>query len=159
MFQRLVKAAPFAFDVAKAIERGREVGTQAQGILKLLDRLVTLAHGLERQAEVGDGLRVVRPQADGRAAATGGTVVLTDGPVRLRQIGVKHGVVRLRDNRLAHQLDRACVVTLLMIEDAQQVSGLGVPGVVREDPPGTTGPLEPVDPPDAPPWRPSARRS
>ena len=45
---------------------------------------------------------------------------------------MKHGIVRSGHNRPSHQLDRACVVPLLVMENTQQVHGLGVPRLARE---------------------------
>ena len=82
MFESLVEPAELAFHVAEVIKRGREVRTQPESMLVPLDGLVTQAHALERQAEVGDGLGIIGSQADGSSAAPGGALVLTDGAVR-----------------------------------------------------------------------------
>ena len=69
---------------------------------------------------------MVRQQPQGRAAAAGGAFVSAEGAVGLGEVGVERGDVRLKDDGPADEFDGPVVVALLMVEDAEQVEGVGV---------------------------------
>ena len=99
----------------------------------MFDRLGMLTKTLQGRAQVAKGFRIVRPDRQGRAATADGAFEIAERPIRLRQIGMVNVRVGPERHRPADQLDRASVMALLVMQHAQQMQGLGVFLLARQN--------------------------
>ena len=77
-----------------------ELGPQLHGQLEFQGSIGVATMSLQCQAKIAVGFGIVRRRAQGRSAAAGGAVQLTQGPIDFRQVGVEDGNARPQGRRL-----------------------------------------------------------
>ncbi len=115
MREGFVELALLAQDVAEVVMGCGEIGSHPDSVPKLLGGLVVLAQPLKGQPEITERLRIIGPETQGRAAATGSAIQLAQCTIRLGQIGVESRRVGPQDNRAPDQLDGPRVLPLLVM--------------------------------------------
>ncbi len=84
---------------------------------------------MQREALVVGCLGVVRSKPQGGPAAVDGLLVLAQGAVNLGQVGVVSGGLGLENHGAGDQLDRPGRISVLVVQDAEEMQGTGVVGL------------------------------
>ena len=98
-----------------------ETGPHFQGAAELVDGLRPPSQTLKRQAQVAQGLGKVWPQVERSPAAADRSVEPTKAAIHLGEVGMKKWGVGFQGHGPADQLQRPGVISLLMVQDAEQV--------------------------------------
>ena len=134
MLERLVLAAQVAERDPQVAVSNHEIRAAARDALEMIDGLGALAQALQGSTQVAQRLGIVGPDRKRGTAAAGGTVEIAESAVRLREVRMVNVRVGLDRHRAADQLDRAGVVALLVMQNAQQVKRLRVSLLARQHP-------------------------
>ena len=133
MHECLIHPAALAQHVAQVAVGRRKAGPQFDRLTKLLGGLPAPAHRLQRQPEIRDRLGIVGLETQGRATASGSPLKLAERSISLGEVRVKRSSVGPQSHRPRHQLDRASVCPLLVMQHAEQVHCFGILGFTCQD--------------------------
>ena len=133
MSQCLVLVFELAQPDSQIVVRHRKVRPQLDGAAKLFDRILVLPETLKGGSEVAQGFWIVGPDRERNAATSGGTLEITESTVRLGQVGVVCRRIGPQGHRATDQLDRARVLTLLVVQHTEQMKRLGVFLLARQN--------------------------
>ena len=106
---------------------------EPEGRLQVGKALVEPAQFVQRDAEVGQGVGIIGDQAEGLAVGGGGLVEATQGPEYHAEVVPVIRPIGHEGDRLRDQPDGLVVASPLMLQDAQQVDGIGVLGPGGEE--------------------------
>ncbi len=84
-----------------------KVRSQLQSAAQPFHRLGMLTKALQRRSEVAKSFRIIRPDRQGRAATSHGSIIIAESPIGLGQVGMINRRVRPQGDCLADQFDCA----------------------------------------------------
>ena len=119
--------------VAQIVVGLRVVGFEVEGETIRGDGVLDPALVLERISQVIPGVRVGWIDLESAAKVGDGGVRLAEGAAGFAEVGVSHGVLRLDGDGFLNPLHRDFVAAELVRDDAEEVQGVGVVWLHRED--------------------------
>ena len=119
--------------VGQVIARHGEDGVETQGCLEGIPGGFGLAQFQEGQAEVIGGFSLVGVQAQRRPTAADGPVELSQGPIRLGEVGVEGCRAGAQPDGAVDQFHGPGRISLLMSNHSQQVQSIRLVRVLGQD--------------------------
>ena len=153
LLQGFLGLAQLAESNPQVVDGDDEARSQLDGATERLDGLGGPFERSQGSAETKQGLWVIRPEPERRPATLHGPHVISGGPVRFGEVAMEEISIRLESDGLADQIRRACMIAELIVQHAEPVERVGVPGLARPGAPDTTTRPHPGAPTGGVQWR------